>query len=105
GCTTGAGGTVCPEITIRVGGAEVLRSTLQASAGQTALLGALFTAPSSGSQPVNVLTPAGSFELGALEIVANAASNSFDTGYERAEAALVVPSVDQQAPLPMRFVG
>ena len=31
--------------------------------------------------------------------------NSFDTGYERAEAALVVPSVDRKKALPMRFVG
>ncbi|RYZ03476.1 MAG: trypsin-like serine protease [Myxococcales bacterium] len=102
GCASGGS---CPTISVRVGAAEVLFSPLQVAAGQTVLVGALFTAASGGSQPVSVVAEGGSGELGSLDIAANAAPNAFDTGYERAEAALVVPSVDARKALPLRFVG
>jgi len=105
GCTSSASGSVCPELVVRVGAQEVLRSTLQVAAGQTALIASSFSAASAGSQVVTISAPSGAFELGQLEIVPNASLNSFDSAYERTEAALTVPSVDRKKTLPMRFVG
>ncbi len=101
GCVNG----VCPEVVVRIGGVEVLRRTVQATAGQTSLVGGLFNSTLSGLQPVSVQLSSGTAELGELDLVANDGSNRFDTGFERAEAALVVPSMDAKKALPMRFAG
>jgi hypothetical protein len=98
-------GGVCPEVVVRIGGVEVLRRTVPAAAGQTAFVGGLFTSTLTGSQPVSAQISTGMVELGELDIVANDGANSFDTGYERAEVALMVPSVNPKKPLPMRFTG
>jgi hypothetical protein len=92
-------------VVVRIGGVEVLRRTVQAAAGQTALVGGLFTSTLTGSQAVSAQLSTGTAELGELDIVVNDGSNSFDTGYERAEVALAVPSIDPKQSLPMRFSG
>jgi hypothetical protein len=101
-CNPGSG---CPTVALRIGGTEVLRVALEGAVADTLLRGATFTATSSGSQSVSVVTPSGSLELGLVDVTPEVSRNSFDTGYERAEAALVVPGVSANRPMPMRFVG
>jgi hypothetical protein len=95
----------CPELGVWVGEQQVLRTRVQASPGQVALAGASFVADASGEHVVRIAATGAAFELGELSIVRNARVNGFDTAYERAEAALVVPELDARAALPMRFSG
>jgi Cellulose binding domain len=103
-CSVNSGTTVCPQIAVQIGGSEVLRQSLTA-ANQTSLLGALFSASVTGQQAITVQIQGGTVELGELTIVPNPAPHAFDTAYDRAEAALVVPSSAPANALPMRFVG
>ncbi len=100
-------GTVlsCPELAVRVGSTEVLRRRLDASAGQVASSGSIFTANETGQAAITLDMAGTAFELDELTIVPSVQVNSFDTGYARREAALVVPETAPAAALPMRFAG
>ena len=101
---SGTGVMTCPELAVRLGDRTALLTRF-AQTAETVTAGSMYTAEATGTLSVSVQALGGSFELGELTLVDEERVNSFDVGYDRYRAAMVVPAISSSTPLPARFVG
>jgi hypothetical protein len=101
---SGASGTTCPELTVRIGEKAVLSARSDQNE-EILTAGSVYTAEATDTLAISVRVAGGSFEVGELTLVEDQRVNDFDEGHARSQVAMVVPNASATTPLPARFVG